>query len=91
MRGETGWRRAFRTLLRAKWPILAIVILTCVSVAAAFAPELAPRDPNRQSIISRLQPPMKANRQGRIDFLLGSDALGRDVLSRLIEDAFSKG
>ena len=87
MRGETGWRRALRTLVRAKWPILAIVILSVVAAAAALAPELAPRDPNRQSIIARLQPPMTANRQGRIDFPLGSDALGRDVLSRLIYGA----
>jgi peptide/nickel transport system permease protein len=87
VRDETGWHRALRTLVRAKWPILAIVILLAVSGAAALAPELAPRDPNRQNIIARLQPPMTANRQGRIDFPLGSDALGRDVLSRLLYGA----
>lgn len=74
-------------MLRAKWPVLAIVILLGVSAAAAFAPHLAPRDPNRQSIVTRLQPPMKLNRQGRVDFPLGSDALGRDVLSRLLYGA----
>ncbi len=74
-------------LLRAKWPILAIVILLGVSLAAAFAPELAPRDPNRQNIIARVQPPMRANRLGKIDFPLGTDALGRDVLSRLLYGA----
>ncbi|MBV8912575.1 MAG: ABC transporter permease [Acetobacteraceae bacterium] len=74
-------------LWRAKWPVLALFILLGVSAAAAFAPELAPRDPNRQSIIARLQPPMHPNRQGRIDFPLGSDALGRDVLSRLLYGA----
>jgi peptide/nickel transport system permease protein len=58
-----------------------------VAATAALAPELAPRDPNRQSIIARLQPPMTPNRQGRIDFPLGSDALGRDVLSRLLYGA----
>jgi peptide/nickel transport system permease protein len=84
---ETGWRRALRMLLRAKWPIMAVVILLGVSFAAALAPELSPRDPNRQNIIARLQPPMKATRQGRIDFPLGTDALGRDVLSRLLYGA----
>jgi peptide/nickel transport system permease protein len=83
----TEWRRALRTLLRAKWPVAAVLVLLCVSVAAAFAPQLAPRDPNRQNIIARLQPPMTPNRQGHIDFPLGSDALGRDVLSRLLYGA----
>jgi len=78
---------AFRSLARARWPVLAILILLGVAGAAAFAPQLAPRDPNRQSIIARLQPPMKPGRQGRVDFPLGSDALGRDVLSRLLYGA----
>ena len=79
--------RVLRSLLRAKWPVLAMAVLLAVAGAAAFAPELAPRDPNRQSIIARLQPPMQPNRQGRVDFPLGSDALGRDVLSRLLYGA----
>jgi peptide/nickel transport system permease protein len=87
MTREPGWRRALRTLARAKWPVLAILVLLSVAATAALAPELAPRDPNRQSIIARLQPPMTPNRQGRIDFPLGSDALGRDVLSRLLYGA----
>jgi peptide/nickel transport system permease protein len=74
-------------LARARWPVLAGIILLAVCGAAALAPELAPRDPNRQSIIARLRPPMAENRQGRIDFPLGSDALGRDVLSRLLYGA----
>jgi peptide/nickel transport system permease protein len=77
----------WRSLWRAKWPALAVVILVLVAGAAALAPALAPRDPNRQSIIARLQPPMHPNRQGRVDFPLGSDALGRDVLSRLLYGA----
>jgi peptide/nickel transport system permease protein len=87
VKDETGWRRALRMLFRAKWPIMAVVILLGVSFAAALAPELSPRDPNRQNIIARLQPPMKVTRQGRIDFPLGTDALGRDVLSRLLYGA----
>jgi peptide/nickel transport system permease protein len=87
LKREPGWRRVLRTLARAKWPVLAILVLLSVAATAALAPELAPRDPNRQSIIARLQPPMTPNRQGRIDFPLGSDALGRDVLSRLLYGA----
>jgi peptide/nickel transport system permease protein len=74
-------------LWRAKFPIAAILVLLAVTGAAAFAPEIAPRDPNRQSIIARLAPPLTPNRQGRIDFILGSDGLGRDIASRLVYGA----
>jgi peptide/nickel transport system permease protein len=84
---RSAWRRAAASLLRAKWPILAMAILSIVVLAAALGPSFAPRDPNRQNIVSRLRPPMLANTQGRIDYPLGTDALGRDVLSRLIYGA----
>jgi len=81
-------RRAGRSLLRARWPVLALAILLVVTISAAFGPSFAPRDPNRQNIIARLQEPMKPNpRTGEVQFLLGTDGLGRDVLSRLIYGA----
>ena len=86
-RRPSAWRRAGASLVRAKWPIIAMLILAVVTFAAALGPSFAPRDPNRQNIISRLRPPMLVNTQGRIDYPLGTDALGRDVLSRLIYGA----
>jgi peptide/nickel transport system permease protein len=87
----TGWRattrRALRSLLRAKWPLVALLILTIVTAAAAFGPSVAPRDPNRQNILTRLQPPMTPDRRGVVQHYLGTDALGRDVFSRLIHGA----
>ncbi len=80
-------RRAWRSLLRAKWPLLALLILSIVFAAAAFGPSIAPRDPNRQNIMARLQPPLTTDRQGHVVNPLGTDALGRDVLSRLIYGA----
>ncbi|WP_293861634.1 ABC transporter permease [uncultured Alsobacter sp.] len=80
-------RRAWRSLLRARWPVLAMLILAIVGLAAAFGPSFAPRDPNRQAIMARLKPPMAVDRQGKVDYVLGTDALGRDVLSRLIYGA----
>jgi peptide/nickel transport system permease protein len=80
-------RRAVRSLLRAKWPLAALLILALLAVTAAFGPSFAPRDPNRQNILTRLQPPMAADRRGVVQNVLGSDALGRDVLSRLIYGA----
>lgn len=85
--GTTTLRRAWRSLLRAKWPLVAALILLLVAFAAAFGPSVAPKDPNRQDIIARLQPPFEAERSGEVEFLLGTDSLGRDVLSRVIYGA----
>jgi peptide/nickel transport system permease protein len=80
-------RRAVRSLVRAKWPLAALLILALLAATAAFGPSFAPRDPNRQNILTRLQPPMTPDRRGVVQHYLGSDALGRDVLSRLIYGA----
>lgn len=84
---RSALRRMWRSLWRAKWPLLALAILAVVVIAALFGPWLAPHDPNRQNIILRLQPPFTADRNGAVQFWLGTDALGRDVLSRLIYGA----
>jgi peptide/nickel transport system permease protein len=79
-------RRAWRSMVEAKWPLLALFILTCVLFAALFGPQIAPLDPNRQNIMLRLAGPMTEGR-GKILFLLGTDGLGRDVFSRLLYGA----
>jgi peptide/nickel transport system permease protein len=84
---DRGWRRVVRSLYRAKWPILAIFLLLLVTFAAIFGPAVAPRDPNRQNIIARLKRPMQTDRRGQTTFILGTDGLGRDVLSRLLYGA----
>jgi len=80
-------RRAWRSLTKALWPLLAIAVLLVIMFAAVAGPTIAPKDPNRQNIISRLQPPMVADRDGVVQHYLGTDGLGRDVLSRLIYGA----
>lgn len=77
-------KRAWRSMLRAKWPLFAVIVLILIAGFAIFGDQIAPKDPNRQNIIQRLQPPMVADRNGDIEFPLGTDGLGRDVLSRLI-------
>lgn len=84
---RTALRRMWRSLWKAKWPLVALLILAVVVAAAVFGPLIAPNDPNRQNIILRLQEPFTADRQGVIKYWLGTDALGRDVLSRLIYGA----
>lgn len=81
-----GVRRALRTMVAARWPLLAVSILLVAGMAAAFGPLLAPFDPNRQNLMLRLADPMGAGPDGTT-FWLGSDALGRDVFSRLLYGA----
>jgi peptide/nickel transport system permease protein len=57
--------------------LFALVIVT-IALAAIFAPLLAPFDPSATSMIYRLKP------IGFRNFLLGTDELGRDMLSRLL-------
>ena len=78
--------RALRSMVAAKWPVLALFILLVAVTLAAFGPWLAPMDPNRQNIIMRLAPPLADGPNGQV-FLMGSDALGRDVFSRLLYGA----
>jgi peptide/nickel transport system permease protein len=57
-----------------------VLLLGAVAVAA---PWVAPHDPVRQSLRARLEAPTLAGRDGQAH-LLGTDHLGRDVLSRMI-------
>lgn len=56
-------------------------ILVLLVLIAIFAPVLAPSNPLAQDLAARLSPP------GSPGYLLGSDGLGRDILSRLIYGA----
>ena len=78
--------RGARSMVAAKWPILALLILLVVLVVAIFGPAIAPMDPNRQNIMLRLAAPMADGPNDQI-FLMGSDALGRDAFSRLLYGA----
>lgn len=79
-------RRAGRAMVSARWPIFAVLFLGLTALAAVFGPLLAPFDPNRQNLLLRLADPMTAGPDGGV-FWLGSDALGRDVLTRLLYGA----
>ena len=79
--------RAGRQARRARWLIWSGVgfVLLMAAVAAA-APWLAPHDPVRQSLRARLRAPTLEGPDGKAH-LLGTDHLGRDVLSRVIHGA----
>lgn len=61
-------------------------ILLVVALAALFAPWVAPHDPLEQDLLHMLAPPMWAS-DGSASFPLGTDSLGRCVLSRVIYGA----
>lgn len=87
-RRSTGTlRRALRSLLRARWPILAIALLTLLIVCAVAAPWISPYNPNHQDLIDRVQPPFHVDPFSHARHILGTDDLGRDELSRLIYGA----
>src|SRR5438477_11165094 len=72
-----GWMAA------RKIPILPIAIIALFVIFAVFAPLLAPYDPTQISLPQKLKPPFLFE-GGATAHLLGTDTLGRDVLSRLI-------
>ncbi len=86
-RARGTWVRARRSLWQAKWPVVALCLLLIISCAAVFGPSVAPRDPNRQDIIARLKQPLQMDRRKQHTYILGTDGLGRDVLSRLLYGA----
>ena len=78
----TPWLRVHGR--RVPWLTIAgVVFVALLAAVAAAAPWLAPQDPERQSLRGRLSPPTLSGADGRAH-LLGTDHLGRDVLSRVI-------
>ena len=79
---ETG--RNLRRRLR-RWPVSSIVILSVLIVSAVFAPLIAPHDAKLGDLSDRHIPPMLFG--GTSDHILGTDGLGRDILSRIVHGA----
>ena len=79
--------RALRELRRNKAALAGLAILLAVLACALSAPWLAPFDPTLQDVIDkRLQPPLWVSDLGETHWL-GTDHLGRDLLSRTIYGA----
>ncbi|HZZ93466.1 MAG TPA: nickel transporter permease [Usitatibacter sp.] len=71
-----GWLR----LLRNPLAVAGLAVIVALVLVAAFAPWIAPYDPNAQDLAIRLLPPGHAH-------LLGTDQVGRDILSRVVYGA----
>jgi len=72
--------------LRSARVLVALGLILCIGFCAAFASSIAPHDPSEQNLVSTLLPPAWAI-GGDETFPLGTDSLGRCVLSRLIYGA----
>jgi peptide/nickel transport system permease protein len=72
------WRVVLRQLKHEPLAMISAGILLVLIIAAVFAPWLAPADPFKASMLKRLLP------IGSPGYLLGTDELGRDMLTRLM-------
>jgi peptide/nickel transport system permease protein len=70
-------RRAIRAFTRNHGAVISLIVLTLLMGAALFAPLLSSYDPAKISVMKRLQDPSAAH-------WLGTDEVGRDVLTRLL-------
>jgi len=71
------WKIFWRRFKRNRLALFGAVIILSLAVTAIIAPLIAPFDPNQQDILHRLEPPSARH-------FLGTDDLGRDLLSRII-------
>jgi peptide/nickel transport system permease protein len=70
-------RRAWRKFLRHRAAAISLAVLTLLTTAALLAPWIAPHNPEKLNVLRRLQGPSPTH-------WLGTDDVGRDVLSRLL-------
>ncbi|MGD2041501.1 MAG: ABC transporter permease [Anaerolineae bacterium] len=69
--------KAFRYLLRSPLALTGLIIVLSWIFVSIFAPAVAPYEPLKQDVVNRLQPPSA-------EHWMGTDQLGRDILSRVI-------
>jgi ABC-type dipeptide/oligopeptide/nickel transport system permease subunit len=74
---QVGFRPLVRALLRHKLSLFGITVILILLLMAIFAPLISPYDPNKQDLYNVLKGPSAAH-------WLGTDNVGRDLLSRVI-------
>ena len=79
-RQYSEWRRMRRVFFGRKISVIGLVIIAGLIITAIFAPQLAPHDPTVTDVVNKLQQPSS-------EHWLGTDQVGRDVLSRVIYGA----
>jgi len=80
---ESPLRLSWRRFTADRFAVAAAGVVVLFVLAALFAPWISPQDPNDSDLLRRLQPPVWME-GGEWAYALGCDALGRDLLSRII-------
>ncbi|HSF80682.1 MAG TPA: ABC transporter permease [Anaerolineales bacterium] len=85
-KGRALWAYALQRIRRRPTAMLGLLIVLFSSLLALLAPWLAPHDPTQMTFINYLPPAWVDNSMhtGNPEYLLGTDGVGRDVLSRVI-------
>ncbi|MFD1929237.1 ABC transporter permease [Sporosarcina siberiensis] len=79
----TVFKKWLRLLFQSKTGALGFIIVSSVVFIALFAGTLAPHNPVTNNLSDMLQPPMWLD-GGSSTYILGTDNLGRDILSRIL-------
>jgi ABC-type dipeptide/oligopeptide/nickel transport system permease subunit len=77
---QTPFREFLTRFMGSSSAMIGLCLLTALVLCAVFAPALSPYDPNSSNLPNALKPPGAGH-------LLGTDELGRDILSRLLHGA----
>uniref|UniRef100_UPI0031CEA15E ABC transporter permease subunit n=2 Tax=Pseudomonas TaxID=286 RepID=UPI0031CEA15E len=80
------YKEFWQAFARNKGAVMGLAFMCLVVFCALFAPWVAPHDPSEQYRDFLLTPPVWLE-GGSWQFILGTDELGRDLLSRLIQGA----
>jgi peptide/nickel transport system permease protein len=80
------WRKILRKLIENKGAVFGLIMVLGVIFSAVLAPVISPHDPILQDVEKRLIPPV-GQEGADANYLLGTDHLGRDIVSRLIYGA----
>jgi len=75
--------KTLKMLIKRKTALIGAIIVTIVIISALLAPFISPHDPNESDLSKRLLPP-SWEEKGVQEHFLGTDHLGRDILSRII-------
>jgi dipeptide transport system permease protein len=83
---DDTWRTTWNYFKESRGGMWGLAFLTLIMFCVIFADAIAPFDPTTQHMGDFLVPPVWSE-GGRWPYLLGTDAVGRDLLSRLIYGA----
>jgi len=80
------WQDAVYRLFRNKAAVAGLIVISAAFLVAIFASAIAPYDPIQiqQPVASQMEPQWTGSKYTDARFVLGTDFLGRDILSRLM-------